>query len=53
MISMGLGGPLFTICAKYGFLVLFRRFWPTQSSPATEILPEGLFRPDDHYKNQE
>jgi hypothetical protein len=53
MISVGLGGPPFTICAKYGFLVLFCRFWPAQSSPAFEILPEGLFGPDDYYKNQE
>ncbi len=27
MILVGLGGPPFTICTKYGFLVLFRRFY--------------------------
>ncbi len=43
MISVGLGGRPFTICTKFGFLVIFRRFWPAQSSPATDILPEGLF----------
>ncbi len=51
-ILMGLGGPPFTICTKYGFLVSFRRFWPAQSSPATKILHAVLFGPLDHYKNK-
>ncbi len=48
MILVGLGGPPFTICTKYGFLVLFRRFWPAQSSPATEILLAALIGPGDY-----
>ncbi len=50
MILVGLGGPPFTICTKYCFLVLFRRFWPAQSSPAAEILHAALIGPGDYYK---
>jgi hypothetical protein len=35
------------------FSGLFRRFWPAESSPATEILQAGMFEPVNHYKNME
>ncbi len=53
MILMGLGRPPFTICTKYGCLVLFWRFWLAQSSPAAEILHADLIGPEDDYKNKE
>jgi hypothetical protein len=52
MILVGVGGPPFTICTKYVFLVLFHIFWPAQSSPATEILHAALIGPGDYWKNQ-
>ncbi len=46
-------GPHLSFARNMFFFVLFRKFWPAQSSPAIEIFHTGLIGSEDGYKNVE